>query len=240
MDKIVDIKDLNGREISVGEKVRIDGEVYECVEGYCCYECAFEKGCLMCNRPPYDLKCSSHRREDNKGVIYVKQEQMEANENKELDIAEILRGCPDDTELYSPMLGNVKLNYINGSGDIQVRLYEEGEEYYFWFRSDGRHVKSGDVMLFPSKDQRDWSKFKALIPPFDIERGPRNSYYYCLDTSLRCKNDFKITVITECDHYGNLELGKWSTGNYFNTKQQAIYAAEKVKELLLSLRKEDK
>ena len=34
---------------------------------------------------------------------------------------------------------------------------------------DGRNVRNGECMLFPSKDQRDWSKFKIPVKKFDTE-----------------------------------------------------------------------
>ena len=82
--------------------------------------------------------------------------------NENLNLVEILKDCPEGTKLYSPVYGDVELVEVrlNSSSDfpIEVRLSNNSLE---GFTLDGRLNEdfNGECMLFPSKDQRDWSKF---------------------------------------------------------------------------------
>ena len=231
MESIIDIKDLNGREVAVGEKVRINGEVCECVECENCDGCYFESTSDCVDMP---FECGYDNRNDRKSVIFVKQEQMETNENKALNIAEILKDCPVGTELYSPMFGEAEFMAIEKGGLIKLRKRETGTHFSaFYLNPDGSYYENGECMLFPSKDQRDWSKFKLPVkPPFDIKRAEIGEPYYTIS--------YEYTAIKEIEEGVYADNERYKGGHYFNTPEQAEYAAGKVKELLLSLRKEDK
>lgn len=90
--------------------------------------------------------------------------------NENLNLVEILKDCPEGTKLYSPIYGDVKLEELYQDKDtlypIRVKLNENASES---FTEDGRiYVEfRGECMLFPSKEQRDWSKFKVKKPRFD-------------------------------------------------------------------------
>lgn len=90
--------------------------------------------------------------------------------NENLNLAEILKDCPFGTKLYSPVYGDVELVEVrlNSSSDfpIEVRLSNNSLE---GFTLDGRLNEdfNGECMLFPNKDQRDWSKFNIKKPKFD-------------------------------------------------------------------------
>ena len=90
--------------------------------------------------------------------------------NENLNLVEILKDCPKGTELYSIIYGEVKLYKINEEYVHPISLtIKTGEIAYV--TSDGKHLYdfNGDCTLFPSKDQRDWSKFKVKSnkPKFD-------------------------------------------------------------------------
>ena len=81
--------------------------------------------------------------------------------DKKLNLVEILKDCPKDWELYSPMFGKVKFrNIVQGDYPIVVEL---SDTFYEGFMADGKFTQKydGECMLFPSKTQRDWSKFIA-------------------------------------------------------------------------------
>ena len=89
--------------------------------------------------------------------------------NENLNLAEILKDCPKGTKLYSPIFGEVEFNCIYKNGTIEC----ETECGVWFFNIDGTitigNVKSQIIMLYPSKDQQDWSKFKVKSnkPKFD-------------------------------------------------------------------------
>ena len=92
--------------------------------------------------------------------------------NENLNLVEILKDCPKGTTLYSPVYEYVEL--------VSVSLVEcakypiEIKDRYGvsdGITKDGRIYEefNGECMLFPSKEQRDWSKFnvKSNKPKFD-------------------------------------------------------------------------
>ena len=80
--------------------------------------------------------------------------------NENLNLVEILKDCPEGTELYSTIYGEVKLYKINEEYVYPISLTIKTEEITY-VTSDGKHLYdfNGDCTLFPSKEQRDWSKF---------------------------------------------------------------------------------
>ena len=89
--------------------------------------------------------------------------------NEKLNLAEILKDCPKGTKLYSPIFGEVEFDKIDIHSDHPIRVLCKYGNYSF--SKDGRIFSSqdGECMLFKSKDQRDWSKFKVKSnkPKFD-------------------------------------------------------------------------
>ena len=86
--------------------------------------------------------------------------------NENLNLVEILKDCPKGTKLYTPIWGEVVF--------IKVRKYKNcpypicintnAASSYTYLAKDGRYLinrEESECILFPSKDQRDWSKFTA-------------------------------------------------------------------------------
>lgn len=88
--------------------------------------------------------------------------------NENIDLTKILKDCPKGTKLYSTIHGEVEFDGIGNSGAYRVEFKTE-QGGYACVTSDGRHLNylDGECILFPSKDQRDWSKFKIKKPKFD-------------------------------------------------------------------------
>lgn len=81
-------------------------------------------------------------------------------ENK-INIAEILKDCPEGMKLYSPIYGKIELwkVYSNSAYPIWIAT---GIDRKGNFTSDGRLYEkyhSAECLLFPSSEMRDWSKF---------------------------------------------------------------------------------
>ena len=87
--------------------------------------------------------------------------------NENLNLVEILKDCPKGTKLYSTVFGEVELDSIDvvSSHPICV-VFPSGDDS---FTKDGKMFDGcdGECVLFPSKEQRDWSKFKVKKPKFD-------------------------------------------------------------------------
>ena len=82
--------------------------------------------------------------------------------NKNIDLTKILKNCPKGWKLYSTILGDVKFCDIDEINEYQIKLTAEGG-CNSSVTADGKHFVdfNGECTLFPSKDQRDWSKFTA-------------------------------------------------------------------------------
>lgn len=81
-------------------------------------------------------------------------------EQKDIDIYEILKDEEYGTELYTPICGRVWHSGMANDKDSAKAIWtedEDGREHFF--DKNGKVSKEGEVLLFPSKEMRDWSKF---------------------------------------------------------------------------------
>ena len=74
-----------------------------------------------------------------------------------INIAAILNDKPNGLRLYSPIFGECTFCCVReDTNDICVKKHNGVKEF---FDSKGLYYNTGEVMLFPSKEMRDWSKF---------------------------------------------------------------------------------
>lgn len=94
-------------------------------------------------------------------------------EQKDFDIYEILKGMPDGTPLYAPLCGNVEFTSVAADKEKAEAIWTEDENGEYAFDKNGRWMKGGEVLLFPSKEMRDWSKFfkKGDVLEFAGDKG---------------------------------------------------------------------
>ena len=96
--------------------------------------------------------------------------------NENLDLTKILEGCPEGTKFYSVIYGECSLVEIfdNLCYPICLKAYSDKTkvENRFDVMKDGRylHHHNGECTLFPSKDQRDWSKFERFWDKPKVDR----------------------------------------------------------------------
>ena len=78
-----------------------------------------------------------------------------------INITEKLKRCPKGFKLYSPLFGIVTLDSVNNEFiDVRTSL-----DYSKSFNVYGQYFAgypSSECLLFPSVEQRDWSKFNYL------------------------------------------------------------------------------
>lgn len=80
-------------------------------------------------------------------------------EQKDFNIYEILKVVPAGTELYTPMCGKVKVTYLATNKEAGEAIFTEDKNGEYSFNKNGKWMEGGEVMLFPSNEMRDWSKF---------------------------------------------------------------------------------
>ena len=89
--------------------------------------------------------------------------------NENLNLVEILKDCPKGTKLYSSVFGEVELDHIDTSANYPIIIRLKGEEGHESITSEGKTFADydGECVLFPSREERDWSKFKPKKNKFD-------------------------------------------------------------------------
>lgn len=85
---------------------------------------------------------------------------IQTMEQKDIDIYEILKDEEYGTELYTPKCGKVWYSGMANDKDSAKAIWTEdeaGREHFF--DKNGKIYKEGEILLFPSNEMRDWSKF---------------------------------------------------------------------------------
>lgn len=131
-----------------------------------------------------------------------------------MNIAEILKHCETGMKLYSPIYGDLSLESVytaNNNYPIYCSVLRSGKTVSF--TKDGRcHKTDAEPTLFPSKTQRDWSKFvftdkktKCQLKPFDkvLVRNDANKKWSINLFSYYDEEDklFPYVCLDGCYHY---------------------------------------
>lgn len=84
--------------------------------------------------------------------------------NEDLNLLEILKDAPKGTKLYCTIWGDVEL--VEAQPLWIKCITPNGTEWHFEMNGKLNAASSGngECVLFPSKEQRDWSKFKLDLP----------------------------------------------------------------------------
>ena len=114
--------------------------------------------------------------------------------NENIDLTRILKDCPKGTELYSLVHGEVEFQKIDISFTYSI-LVKLKNGIIESFTPNGKlfYNYDGECTLFPSKEQRDWSKFTApwykkekfdpkTLKPFDkvlVKRAGKEDSWTC-------------------------------------------------------------
>ena len=134
-----------------GKKLRVEAD-----KDSECKRCCLNESCPDINQKIIG-ECINIHRQDKTSVVFV---EINDEHPQDLNLCKILKYCPIGTKFWSPLLGEVELSFIHGSS-VSVRYYTGG----IWdINSDGTttlgSVTSPEIMLFPSREQRDWTKVK--------------------------------------------------------------------------------
>lgn len=102
---------------------------------------------------------------------------IEESNSYELNLCEILKDCPEGTEFYTDIYGPVKFDSI-----VSCEVLNQKNIYPVFFKRCNGHyfntTKEGYLfpdypncgcIVFPSKDQRDWSKWVCPKPDLPVD-----------------------------------------------------------------------
>ena len=142
--------------------------------------------------------------------------------NENIDLTKILKDCPKGTKFYSSVYGELTYSgmYTDSSNskiyliDQNSRSMIDGSPMVIDYYRDGRlYATEGECTLFPSKEQRDWSKFTApwykkdkfdpsTLKPFDkvLVQISRNDIW-SIDFFSYYNDEYKKCICTGLVHY---------------------------------------
>ena len=102
-----------------------------------------------------------------------------------INLVNILKHCPKGTKLYSPIFGEVTLYSVNNRSIDVLATDCNDKTTHIEFSRLGRLIlgySNAECVLFPSKDQRDWSRFQIPAKRGDIMMFTDKSAVFMVDT----------------------------------------------------------
>lgn len=89
-------------------------------------------------------------------------------EQKELNLVEVLKECLKGAELWSPIFGDLTFEELDM--DCEHIVCRDGQNLKVYFEINGKYSEciGAEVMIFPSKDNRDWSTFQRPFVDGDV------------------------------------------------------------------------
>lgn len=130
-----------------------------------------------------------------------------------INLAKILKHCPEGTKLYSPIYGEVTFTEILNHNILCKATKSNGEIISIDFNRLGRlsgEFLNTECVLFPSKDQRDWDKFRIPTKKGDIMMFYDKSAVFMIDAMT----DNYVTIIAYVDKYSTFRIGGRILLNY--------------------------
>ena len=132
--------------------------------------------------------------------------------NENINLCEILKDCPKGTKLWSPVWGRVTFETIDAFDDLVYILTHKGVHITL---DNGKFDADGECIIFPSKDQRDWSKFERFWDKPKVERFDINTLQP-FDKVLAkdgFSSEWTCTFFSHMDN--NVSFPVYCSGGYF-------------------------
>lgn len=146
-------------------------------------------------------------------------------EQKDIDIYEILKNEEYGTELYTPKCGRVWHSGMANNKDSAKAIWtedEDGREHFF--DKNGKIYKEGEILLFPSKEMRDWSKFFRKGDVLEY-KGENNCKCTCIfdsyEDDMTKLHFIGLYTLTKGDVWKNSTI--WETSNWVKSDDPAGY-----------------
>lgn len=163
-------------ERKIGETFEFEGKTLRVIKQSLdnCDECFLRGRCIRENRQKTGY-CEADDRTDKMDVVFAEVENEEPTEQPapkeetKLNLCEKLKYCPEGTQFWSPLINTVTFSRIDKR--LVFTKSADGTEWDFnadstiTFTFNGsKTMTSQEPMLFPSREQRDWSKVKYETP----------------------------------------------------------------------------
>ena len=133
--------------------------------------------------------------------------------NENIDLTKILKDCPKGTKFYTSVWGEASFERILERGFYTIGI--DTLSGYKYLTKEGRYINADDAecILFPSKDQRDWSKFTApwykkekfdpkTLNPFDrvLVRNYKTTKWRCEHFSYFDGDNYNPCIASCCSY----------------------------------------
>lgn len=142
-----------------------------------------------------------------------------------MNIAEMLKYCPEGTKLYSTAFGEVTLDEVNIHSVYSI-VVRRSNYLKTSFTKEGHYLEDypdSECVLFPSKEQRDWSKFRLPVKRGDIMMDINGECPFIATGKLSNTNSPKY--ICGINSLGEFQLplfkGGWTPSFYIPASEKA-------------------
>ena len=158
-------------ERKIGDTFEFEGKKLEVkAASRACDGCFLEEKCCIDSAVLLGA-CGFGDRTDKKDVVFVEvqeqpqQAEQPKDEQPQLNLCEILKNCPEGTELWSDNYGIVKFVNVRTEWDTPIRV-KLTNGFIARYTEEGWCDKRfpASCLLWPSRNCRDWSKFTAPWP----------------------------------------------------------------------------
>ena len=143
---------------------------------------------------------------------------------EKINIAAILKDKSNGIRLYSPIFGECTFCCLReDANDICVKKHNGVKEF---FDSKGLYYNTGEVMLFPSKEMRDWRKFlwkkgDVLVnedgDAHVIFEGFDDDTYETFNGNYYLENN--VGIVSFVEHEGNFLTSEFDKANKENAQE---------------------
>lgn len=116
-------------------------------------------------KPLFSIQGNNSLYENNELGITIKL----VKDPEEINLCELLKDCIG-MSFYMPHYGVVVLESINIAPGGRNFMYFQASTGYCTVFNNGKYVDDGEICIFPSKEQRDWSLFVLPWTPKEGER----------------------------------------------------------------------
>ena len=163
--------------------------------------------------------------------------------NENLNLVEILKDCPKGTKLYSTIFGDIEFGFIGDNSIYPIVLILNGGHEYLTSEGKLFNQFDGECILFPSRENRDWSKFKPTCEFKDGDilsykcKGLQNRTIYIYRCRERVNTAYYVAISGGTDAELMIDnIGRWALNGYNDT---ARFATEEEKQKLFQAIKDN-
>ena len=139
--------------------------------------------------------------------------------NENIDLTKILDGCPKGTKFHSALFGQVSFIKIEPYSSFPI-VCKRSDDIIFRCDKGGIYIKGyagAECIFFPSKDQRDWSKFERFWDKPKVEKFDINTLQPFDKVLVRDTDYFEWNAcLFSLSKYPDQDMAKCVGGYWFN------------------------